>query len=206
MLYIYKYPPTLPSNCCGRAAPGTTVGVELCSLASASMNVAYQCYGHLLVLTGRLQILHFFTEAIALGCDPNCGQPNPPQQFWQSAGSFHHHSPTSYCRPKLTDGTFCHLQKLRHCRIEPSGSLAPPQPYQLLQSETDGWHLCHLQKLRHSRMAPSGSFAPPQPYQLLQSETDGWHLLPPSKAPPQPHGTFRQLCATTALPVIAVRN
>ena len=62
------YPPTLPSNCCGRAAPGTTVGVELCSLASASMNfrttvgmelcslasasmnVTYQCYGHLLVL------------------------------------------------------------------------------------------------------------------------------------------------------------
>ena len=195
----------------------------------------------------------------------------------EASGSFAPQRLASYGNPKLTDGTFCHLQKLRHSRMAPSGSFAPPQPYQLLQSETDGWHIfchlqkichsrmappgsfappqpyqlwqfetdgwhlfppskappqphgtlaalshhsptsycrpkltdgtfCHLQKLCHSRMAQSGSFAPPQPYQLLPSETDGWHLLPPSKAPPQPDGIFRQLCATTALPVMAIRN
>ena len=67
-LFIYSF---IRRPCLARAAPGTTVGVELCSLARASMKVAYQ-------------ILHFYTEAMALACDHHCGQPNPPQQLWQS--------------------------------------------------------------------------------------------------------------------------
>ena len=36
-IYIYIYPPTLPSTCPGRAAPGTTVGVERCFSCLSSM-------------------------------------------------------------------------------------------------------------------------------------------------------------------------
>ena len=68
------YPPTLPSTCQGRAAPGTTVGVERCFACLSSMTYLSITFRRTL-LVSRLYAVAFLMLHVVFASAaqwPNC--------------------------------------------------------------------------------------------------------------------------------------
>ena len=86
MYNAYSYPPTLPSNCQGRAAPGTTTGVELCIPKVTDGNGPMALANHPRQLQGARLASYPWTKLA--GVRPvygvpklTDGTPSPPRQF-----------------------------------------------------------------------------------------------------------------------------